>query len=74
MAVKIRLSVQGKINARTYRVVVIDENKKRNGRVIENLGYVNPLIKPREVKINSERLKFWQKQGAVVTEAVKKLI
>jgi small subunit ribosomal protein S16 len=74
MAVKIRLSIEGKRNSRTFRVVAIDENKKRNGKVIEYLGFVNPLVKPQEVKINQERLVHWQKHGAIVTDAVKKLI
>ena len=72
MAVKIRLKVTGKRNARTFRIVAVDESKKREGKVIEELGWINPNATPPS-HVNSERLVYWQKVGAQVTEAVKKL-
>ena len=38
MAVKIRLKRLGKIRVPQYRIVVVDSRKKRDGRVIEEIG------------------------------------
>ena len=74
MALKIRLQLTCKRNARTFRVVAVDESAKRNGKVVELLGFINPLTKPVTKGINAERLAYWQKQGAQVTPAVKKYL
>lgn len=71
---KIRLSQHGAKNRRTYRVVAIEEGKRRNGRPVEILGFYNPLVKPAQVSIDQDRLAYWQKQGAVVTHGVTKLL
>lgn len=72
--VKIRLAQTGSANRKTYRIVAIEEGKRRNGPAIEILGHVNPLIKPAEVTLKKDRLDYWVSKGAVVTPAVKKLI
>jgi len=74
MAVKIRLQQTGSRNRRTYRVVVMDESKRRDGAVIEYIGHVNPLVKPQEVKIDMERVKYWKSKGALPTPGVAKLL
>lgn len=74
MAVKIRLKQLGSANRRCYRVVAVDESKKRDGAVIETLGAYNPLVKPVQISLKKDRIEFWQKQGAILTEAVKKLL
>lgn len=72
--VKIRLAQTGSTNRKTYRLIVIEEGKRRNGRAIEVLGHVNPLVKPTEVTIKNDRLEYWVGQGAVISDAVKKLL
>ena len=74
MAVKIRLSRFGKKGQPSYRIIAIDESKKRNGRYLENLGFFNPTVKPPAVKINKDRFNYWLSVGAKPTEAVRKLI
>ena len=54
--VKIRLTQTGTTNRKSYRVIVIEEGKRRDGRAIENLGYYNPLVKPAKIVINRERI------------------
>lgn len=71
---KIRLAQFGSRNRRTYRIVAIEENKRRNGTPVENLGFYNPLVKPAQISIDRTRVEYWQKQGAVITESVKKLL
>ncbi len=72
--VKIRLSRTGKRNAPSYRIVVVDSRAKRDGRVIENLGFYDPKTKPQTIKFNRERLEYWLSQGAQMTTTVKKLV
>lgn len=70
--VKIRLSRQGKKNKPFYRIVAIDEQKKRSGEALEIIGYWNPVTS--DFKIDKNKLKIWVEKGAQITPAVKKLI
>lgn len=72
--VKIRLLRTGKRNAPSYRIVVADSRAKRDGKVIERLGFCDPKTKPVTVKLNQKRLDYWLSQGAQLTEGVKKII
>ncbi len=72
MAVKIRFSRVGKKNSPMYRIVAVDSRAKRDGKCIENLGAYNP-IKHEIVQLNEERIKYWVSQGAVVSDAIKKV-
>lgn len=70
MAVKIRLKRIGKIRAPFYRIVVADARKKRDGRVIEEIGTYNPKTEPSTIHVDSERAQYWLGVGAQPTEAV----
>ena len=72
--VKIRLSRTGKRNAPSYRIVVADSRTKRDGRIIEKIGFYDPKTKPATIKFNQKRVDYWLSQGAQMTEAVKKLV
>lgn len=74
MAVKIRLKETGKSNARGYRIVAIDESKKRDGKVIETLGYTSPQDPDKALAVRQDRLDFWIKTGATLTAAAAKLL
>jgi len=71
---KIRFAQTGTKNRKTYRIVAIEEGKRRDGRFVEILGFYNPLVKPASVKINKERIAYWQKNGAQITPSVQKLL
>ncbi len=71
---KIRLAQYGSKNRRTFRIVAIDERKRRNGTPVEILGFYNPLVTPAQISIDHDRLAYWQKQGAIVTSGVMKLL
>lgn len=71
---KIRLAQFGSKNRRTFRIVAIEEGKRRNGRPVEVLGFYNPLVKPAQISIDREKLMHWQKMGAVITAGVTKLL
>jgi len=74
MAVKIRLRRMGAKKAPFYRIVVADSRYPRDGRFIEEIGYVNPLMDPPEVKIDAEKTKQWIKNGAQPTDTVKDIL
>lgn len=74
MAVKIRLKRMGKIRNPFYRVVVADSRKKRDGRVIEEIGTYNPKTEPSTISIDNERAAYWLSVGAQPTEAVAALL
>jgi small subunit ribosomal protein S16 len=70
VAVKIRLKRMGKIRAPHYRVVVVDSRKKRDGRVIEEIGKYHPKEEPSFIEVESERAQYWLGVGAQPSEAV----
>jgi small subunit ribosomal protein S16 len=47
-----------------YRVVVVDSRKKRDGKVIEEIGTYNPNTQPSTIEINSDRAQYWLGVGA----------
>ena len=69
--VKIRLKRIGAKKAPFYRVVVADGRYPRDGRFIEEIGYINPMTNPVEVKIDAEKAKKWLANGAQPTDTVK---
>jgi small subunit ribosomal protein S16 len=74
MAVKIRLTRLGKKKQPTYRVVVIDSRKQRDGEYIEQVGFYDPRQDPSVVEINNERALYWLHTGAQPTERAQKLL
>lgn len=72
--VKIRLSVTGKRNERKYRIIAIEEGKRRDGAAIEILGFYNPNVHPPQLKIDTKRVEYWQSVGARVSDGVAKLL
>ncbi len=74
MAVKIRLKRMGKIRTPFYRIVVADSRKKRDGRVIEEIGTYNPKAEPSLISVDGERAQYWLGVGAQPTEAVAALL
>lgn len=74
MAVKIRLTRLGKKKQPTYRVVVMDSRKPRDGEYIEQLGIYDPRQEPSLVSIDNERALYWLETGAQPTERAQKLL
>jgi len=72
--VKIRLTRMGAHKRPFYRVVVADSRARRDGPFIEIVGYYNPMKDPSEIKIDTEKAKFWLQRGAQPTDAVKRLL
>lgn len=74
MAVKIRLKRMGKIRAPYYRIVVADARKKRDGRVIEEIGKYHPTEEPSFIEVESERAQYWLSVGAQPSPQVEAIL
>ena len=74
MAVKIRLKRMGKVRAPHYRIVIVDSRKKRDGRVIEEIGLYHPKEDPSYISVVSDRAQYWLGVGAQPSDAVAKLL
>ena len=74
MPVKIRLTRMGKKKQPSYRVVVVDSRKPRDGAYIEQIGRYDPRQEPSLVEIDNERALDWLQKGAQPTERAKKLL
>jgi len=70
--IKIRLARGGVKNKPFYRIVAIEESRKRGGRPLDVIGYWNP--QKDELKIEKDKLKEWVDKGAQKTAAVEKLL
>lgn len=72
--VKIRLTRKGAKKKPFYRVIVAESRKRRDGPFIEIIGTYDPLKEPSEIKIDTERAKYWIGCGAQPSSTVSKLL
>ncbi|MFA5933324.1 MAG: 30S ribosomal protein S16 [Microgenomates group bacterium] len=68
MPVKIRLMRIGAKKRPFYRIVAIDERKKRSGEYLDLLGTYNPLTNPKEIILKQDKIDEWIKKGAVLSD------
>lgn len=71
--VRIRLSRVGSRNQASYRVVVADKEKPRDGRYLEIIGNYNPRTEPSTIVLKDDRAYYWLSVGAQPSEAVDRL-
>jgi small subunit ribosomal protein S16 len=71
---RIRLSRTGAKKKPSYRIVVIEQDKARDGRFVEILGHYNPRNNPPELVFNHDRASYWVGKGAQPSETVKSLL
>ncbi|MBF0329449.1 MAG: 30S ribosomal protein S16 [Nitrospirae bacterium] len=72
--VKIRLTRLGAHKKPFYRIIVADSRARRDGPFIEIVGTYDPKKEPSEIKVDSERVKYWISNGAQPTDRVKRLL
>jgi small subunit ribosomal protein S16 len=68
--IKLRLRRMGAKKRPSYRIVAADSRSKRDGRIIEQIGFYDPLTEPATIKFNEERAAYWLSVGAQPTETV----
>ena len=69
---KLRLKRLGKKRSPFYRLVIMENTSRRNGRPIDEVGYYNPMTK--ESKLDPEKIKKWLSYGVKPTETVLNLL
>jgi len=74
VSVKIRLKKIGRKKQPTFRIVITESQNARSGKVIENVGRYTPYLKNKPLDLELDRVEYWVGKGAIVTDAVKKLI
>ncbi|MDY0074052.1 MAG: 30S ribosomal protein S16 [Thauera sp.] len=73
--VVIRLARGGAKKRPFYHIVAADSRERRDGRFIERVGFYNPVASgaAESLKINTERLAYWQQHGAQLSPTVARL-
>lgn len=72
--IRIRLRRVGKKRAPYYRLVVANQQAKRDGAFLETLGSYDPHANPPTVQLDAERAKEWLSKGAQPSEAAEKIL
>jgi small subunit ribosomal protein S16 len=71
---KIRLSRTGSKKKPTYRIVVIEGSRARDGRFIDLLGHYDPKKSPSVFKLDKEKYAYWLAKGASPSQTVKSFL
>jgi small subunit ribosomal protein S16 len=74
MAVRIRLARYGTKKKPFYRIVVADQEAKRDGRYIEVVGTYSPRDKAKRCDLKQDRIQYWIAKGAQPSETVAGLL
>jgi small subunit ribosomal protein S16 len=69
---KLRLKRTGRKRSPSYRLVIIENTTRRDGRPIEELGYYSPINK--QYKFDAEKIQKWLSYGVQPTETVSALL
>lgn len=74
--VTIRLTRGGAKKKPFYQVVVADSRFPRDGRVIERIGFFNPMAQggQERLRLDQTRVEYWVSKGAQPSDRVAKLI
>ena len=70
------MKMMGRKHQPFFRICVIDRQKARDGRPIEEVGTYDPMVKVKadRVKLNMERIDYWISVGATPSDRVATLI
>lgn len=75
MSVKIRCTRIGRVNRPFFRIGVFDTRTRRDGKVIEHLGYYDPILSTgTRVKLDKEKAERWLARGAKPTPTVENFL
>ena len=69
MAVRIRLKKMGRKARPFFRLCAVDSRQPRDGKVIEELGYYDPMVRETDARVvlKGERVDYWLSVGAQPT-------
>ncbi len=76
MSVRIRMKRIGRRHRPCFRICAVDKRAPRDGKVIEELGHYDPMVKETDARVTlkAERIDYWLGVGAQPSEKVKVLI
>lgn len=76
MAVRIRLKKMGRKARPFFRLCAVDSRAPRDGKVIEELGTYDPMIRDTDARVvlKRERIDYWMSVGAQPSEKAGVLI
>ena len=69
---KLRLKRVGRKRAPSYRLVVMENSARRDGRPVEEVGFYNPISKQSQFDV--PKIEKWLSNGAQPTETVANLL
>ena len=69
---KLRLKRIGRKRSPSYRLVIMENTSRRDGKPVDELGYYNPITK--QYNFNIEKIKKWLNYGVKPTETVSNLL
>lgn len=69
---KLRLKRIGRKRSPSYRLVVMENNCRRDGKPVEEVGYYNPISK--QYQLDGVKIKKWLDCGVKPTETVFNLL
>jgi small subunit ribosomal protein S16 len=69
---KLRLKRIGRKSSPSYRLVIMENTCRRDGRPIEEVGYYNPISK--KYKFDSAKIQKWLSYGVKPTKTVSDLL
>ena len=74
--VRIRLKRMGRRNRPFYRINAVEKREKRDGKVLENLGWYDPVSgdESKQVSLKEDRIKSWLAAGAIASDTVNDLL
>lgn len=76
MSVRIRMKMMGRKHQPYFRICALDKRAPRDGRVLEELGTYDPLVKETDARalLKADRVDYWLGVGAQPSEKVAVLI
>lgn len=69
---KLRLKRTGRKRFPSYRLVIMENTSRRDGRPIDEVGYYNPINK--QSKFDAEKIQKWLEHGVKPTQTVANLL
>nr|YP_010283146.1 ribosomal protein S16 [Nitzschia traheaformis]ULD15910.1 ribosomal protein S16 [Nitzschia traheaformis] len=69
---KLRLKRIGRKRSPSYRLVIMENSARRDGRPVEEVGYYNPISK--KSTFNTEKIQNWLSYGVKPTKTVSALL
>jgi small subunit ribosomal protein S16 len=66
----------GRKNRPFYRIAAVEKLVRRDGPVIENLGWYDPMAKDaaKQLSLNDDRVKHWLAAGAQPSDTVRDML